>query len=60
VIYKFTVTLKQQLLLLIQPICAYIILTGLYLYSNQLSFKTTEIAIIFIFLSDTLPAISKQ
>lgn len=57
-IYKFTVTLKQQLLLLIQPICAYIfILTGLYLYSNQLSFRTAEIAIIFIFLSDTLPAL---
>jgi hypothetical protein len=57
-IYKFTVTLKQQLLLLIQPVCAYIfILTGLYLYSHELSFRTSEIAIIFIFLSDTLPAL---
>lgn len=57
-IYKFHITLKQQLLLLVQPIIIYIgVITVIYLYYKTIPFFTLMVTLLCIFFFDTLPAL---
>jgi hypothetical protein len=57
-VYKYKISLKQSLLLLVQPMIVYVLVLGaLYYYYKGLPFVALIAALSFIFLTDTLPAL---
>ena len=57
-IYKYTITFRQQLLLLIQPIIIYLgVIAVIYYYYKTIPAFTFIVALICIFCFDTLPAL---
>jgi hypothetical protein len=57
-VYKFHITHRQYLLLLVQPIIIYIgVIAATYWYYKTIPFFTLKVAILCIFCLDTLPAL---